>query len=112
VAKTQKKQSATKEQSKESLAKAKYHAAKAAKRAARVAASGVLVNEGATGQPVPAVATKPKRARYVREINPVQPCAALSVLPPRRTTFFARIMSKGIAMPPKEERVMGLKLMG
>jgi len=112
VAKTSKKNSATKEPSKESIAKAKYHAAKAAKRAARSLSQGTGPGDGAATQLSAAVAAKPKRARYVREMKPAQPRAAVSILPPRRTSLHAKLMSKGIVLPPKEERGTGLKLLG
>jgi hypothetical protein len=112
VAQTSKKNSATKEPSKESIAKAKYYAAKAAKRAARSVSRGTVPNENATTQNSNAVATKPKRARYARKMKPVQRRPTVSILPPRRTSFHARLMSKGITLPPKEERGTGLKLLG
>ena len=112
MAKITKKPSASKEQSKEALAKAKYAAAKAAKRAARSVSPVAGVNEGTSAQPIPAVATKPKRVRYVREVKPVQSRAASSVLPPRSGTFSARLMSKGMALPPKDERGLAMKMMG
>jgi hypothetical protein len=107
VAKNSKKQSAIKEQSKASLAKARYDAAKAAKKAARTVSLVTGVNESATVQLITAVPTKPKRVRYFREMKAVQPRAAFSALPPRSNSLFARMMSKGIALPPKEERSIG-----
>ena len=107
MTKTMSKQSAPKEQSKESLAKARYKAAKAAKRAARAASQLPNPNECVTVHPITAVPTKPRRARYVRELKTVLPRAALSVLPPRSTLLSARLMSKGIALPPKVGTLIG-----
>jgi hypothetical protein len=114
MAKKAKKEAVKPEQSKERLAKAKYHAEKAAKRARAAAASTAAANGTSPAAAPPAVTPAPKkdkRPRYVREKKPEElPAPADSpavTIPPRSTSFSAKLITKGLALPPKEEKGLG-----
>lgn len=99
MAKKAKKEAVKPDESKATLAKKKYHAEKAAKAAAKA------TRQGAAPAPVAAPAVKkPKKPRFVREKKAARPQTETVPLPPRSTTFSAKIMSKGLALPPKDDK--------
>jgi hypothetical protein len=60
-------------------------------------------------EPAAAAVGKPKKARFVRGKTAKRPAAKAAPLPPRSTKAAAKMMSKNLALPPKEERASGPK---
>jgi hypothetical protein len=98
------------EKAKEAAAKAKEAAEKAAEKVAEAAAKVAEVVQEKVVQPVvEAVAEppKPKRARFVREKKAPRQPVKLPPLPPPSKKLTAKLMSKNLALPPKEDRPAG-----
>ena len=110
MAKMPKKQAVLPQQSVDSMAKAKYDTAKAAKRTGQALAPAVDAGEGEVVRPI-APTKKRVKTRFVRERKVAEPRTVSSVLPPRSTSATARLMSKGLALPPKENKTTGPKPM-
>lgn len=93
------------------LAAAKDAVVKAAKKVAQVATHAVEAVQEHVVQPVVDAMKKPKKPkkpRFVREKKEKRP-EAKAPLPPRSTKANAKLMTKGMAVPPKEEKAAGQK---
>jgi hypothetical protein len=91
------------------LAAAKDAVVKAAKKVAQVATHAVKAVQEHVVQPVVDAVKKPKKPRFVRKKKEKQPEAKAAPLPPRSTKANAKLMTKGMAVPPKEENAAGQK---
>ena len=90
------------------LTKAKETVAKAAgKVVAAVAHAAEVVQAHVV--PPPVVIEKPKRKRFVREKKEKVAPPAPANLPERSTKATAKLMTKGLALPPKEDQATGQK---
>ena len=90
------------------IAKAKSATAKAAGTVAKAVASAVEAVEERVVKPVAKAVgagptPKPKKARYVRPAQGPKPDVAPAALPARSTKASGKMMSKGMALPPKDK---------
>jgi hypothetical protein len=111
MAKKAKKEAVKPEEPKSTPAKEKGTVARAAEKVVEVVKHAAeAVNEHVIQPVVKAVRGKPKKkARFVRQKNEKRPHAKPALLPPRSTKATAKLMTKGIATPPKEEPASGQK---
>lgn len=102
-----KKEAVEPEEPKGALTKAKETVMKAAEKVAEVTAKAA---EAVQGHVVDAVKPKKeKKPRFVREKKGKPPESKGPALPPRSTKATARLMTRGIALPPKEDTPPGQK---
>lgn len=110
MAKKKKQEPVKPDEPKGTLAKAKETVAKAVgKVKAAVTSAAESVQERVVQPVVDAVKPKKaKRPRFVREKKESRPAPAGPALPPRSTKAKAKLMTKGLTLPPKDEN-MGQK---
>lgn len=111
MAKKAKKEAVKPEEPKGTPAKAKGAVTRAAEKVVEVVRHAAEAVKQHVIQPVAkAVRGKPKKkARFVREKTEKRPQAKAAPLPPRSTKATAKLMTKGMATPPKEEPTSGQK---
>ena len=111
MAKKAKKEAVKPEEPKGKSAEAKGTVARAAEKVVEVVKHAAeAVKEHVIRPVAKAVKGKPKKkARFVREKRGKRPQAKAAPLPPRSTKATAKLMTKGIATPPKEEPASGQK---
>ena len=105
MAKKPKKEAVKPEEPKGTLAKAKATVVKAAEKVAEVATKAADAVKEHVVQPV-VDAVKPKKEkkpRFVRQKKEKRPESKGPALPPRSTKATAKLMTKGLALPPKDE---------
>ena len=111
MAKKAKKEAVKPEEPKATPEKARGTVARAADKVVEVVKHAAeAVNEHVIQPVVKAVRAKPKKkGRFVREKSEKRPQAKAAPLPPRSTKATAKLMTKGIATPPTEEKTSGQK---
>ncbi len=95
------------EEAKGTLAAAKDAVTEAAGRVAELVTQAAQAVREHVVRPVVAAVKKPKKARFVREKKEVKTPAKAAPLPPRSTKASAKLMTKNVALPPKEGRASG-----
>ena len=99
-------------EAKSTLAAAKTAVTKVAKKVSGVVTQAASAVREHVVQPVAeavGVAKKPKKPRYVRERKETKPQVPPTALPPRSTKATAKLLTKNLTLPPKEERASGTK---
>lgn len=109
MAKKKKQEPVKPEEPKGTLAKAKEAVVKAAGKVAEVATQAAGAVKEHVVQPVVEAVKPKKRARFVREKKEKRPKPTGPALPPRSTSATAKLMTKGLALPPKDDAKGGPK---
>jgi hypothetical protein len=104
MGKKSKKEAVKPEEPKGPLAKAKDTVSKAAEKVAEVATKAAEAVQEHVVQPVVDAVKKPKRPRFIREKKVRVDRDATPALPPRSNKATAKLLTKGLAMPPKDEQ--------
>jgi hypothetical protein len=112
MAKKKKQEAVKPEEPKGTLTKAKDAVVKAAEKVAEVVTHAAESVQEHVVQPVIDAVKKPKKPkkpRFVREKKEKRPQSPAPALPPRSTKVTAKLMTKGITTPPKDEPGGGQK---
>ena len=109
MAKQPKKEAVKPDVSKDAPAKSGKTVVKAAGKVAEVVKPAAEAVQGHVGQPVVDAVEKPKKPRFVRLKTEKRPQPKAAPLPPRSTRATAKLMTKGLAVPPKDEKPTGQK---
>jgi hypothetical protein len=109
MAQKPKKEAVKPEEPKSTITRAKGAVVKAAEKVAEVVTHAAKAVQEHVVPPVVEAVKQPKRPRFIREKKEKRRQPKPAPLPPRSTKATAKLMTKGLAVPPKEGKAAGQK---